>query len=123
MPPLARTGPRYQGVHTRMAKFTFIKHDGSTHELPLVDDSSLMQLARDHNIAGIDGDCGGCAACGTCHVIVDHAWIAKLKPCSAEEQQMLAMIPDLQPGSRLACQIQASPQLDGLTLRIPEYQM
>lgn len=106
-----------------MATITFILHDGSRRAVPLSEDLSLMQLARDHAVPGIDGDCGGSCACGTCHVVVDAAWVAKLEAKSAEEDQMLAMIPDLQPASRLACQIRARAGLDGLAVQVPEYQM
>lgn len=106
-----------------MAKLIFIQHDGSTREVPMTEDLSLMQIARDNAVSGIDGDCGGSCACGTCHVIVDAAWVARLGAKGAEEQQILAMIPDVQPASRLACQILGRADLDGLTVRIPEYQM
>ena len=106
-----------------MPKMTFLLHDGSHREVPLIDGTSLMQLARDHGVPGIDGDCGGACACGTCHVVVGRAWLDTVGPRNAEEQQMLAMTPDVQPGSRLACQITATAALDGLEVHVPEYQM
>ena len=106
-----------------MATMKFLLHDGSSREVPLIDGTSLMQLARDHGVPGIDGDCGGACACGTCHVVVGDRWIGTVGPRTAEEQQMLAMTPDVQPGSRLACQITATAALDGLEVHVPEYQM
>jgi len=106
-----------------MATMKFLLHDGSSRDVPLIDGTSLMQLARDHGVPGIDGDCGGACACGTCHVVVGDAWIKAAGPRTAEEQQMMAMTPDVQPGSRLCCQITASAALDGLEVRVPEYQM
>ncbi|MGY8712257.1 MAG: 2Fe-2S iron-sulfur cluster-binding protein, partial [Verrucomicrobiia bacterium] len=29
-----------------------------------------MEIARDNNVDGILGACGGCCSCGTCHVRV-----------------------------------------------------
>ena len=72
---------------------------------------------------GIDADCGGECACGTCHVIVDQAWSSKTGQPSDDEQQMLDMTPEKTATSRLACQITASDELDGLILRLPEFQM
>lgn len=54
-----------------MAVVTFVSHDGEKREAPLQAGQSLMQVATNNAIPGIDGDCGGEAACGTCHVVVD----------------------------------------------------
>lgn len=106
-----------------MPTITFIEHDGTSRDIPLSAGTSLMQLARDHRIPGIDGDCGGACACGTCHVIIAADWLATCGPRTAEEAQMLEMTPDAQPGSRLACQITATAALDGLRVHLPEHQM
>ncbi|GAS90167.1 2Fe-2S ferredoxin [Mycolicibacterium brisbanense] len=53
-----------------MAVVTFVSHDGEKYEAPLAEGQSLMQVAVNNAVPGIDGDCGGEAACGTCHVIV-----------------------------------------------------
>ncbi|MCX7062147.1 MAG: 2Fe-2S iron-sulfur cluster-binding protein [Gammaproteobacteria bacterium] len=106
-----------------MATITFIQHDGTSRDIPLTEGTSLMQLARDNRVPGIDGDCGGACACGTCHVIIDREWLAAVGPRNAEEKQMLELTPDVQPGSRLACQIQTTGALDGLRVHLPEHQM
>lgn len=106
-----------------MGSITFIEHDGTVHDVDLVEGTSLMELATSNGIPGIDGDCGGEASCGTCHVIVDDAWAEATGTRSAQESQMIEMSPECQPGSRLACQLKASAALDGLTVRLPEFQM
>ena len=63
-----------------MTVVTFVSYDGEKHEAPIEEGCSLMQVATNNAIPGIDGDCGGEAACGTCHVIVDSAWAAKVGP-------------------------------------------
>lgn len=105
-----------------MAIITFIQHSGGTQNVAITEGSTLMDLAREHGVPGIDGDCGGSCACGTCHVIVDAAWAAKLGPRNAEEERMLSMTSECQPHSRLACQIRASSALDGLRVQVPEHQ-
>ncbi len=106
-----------------MAKVTFIEHDGTEHEVELEYGQPLMQIALDNMVPGIDADCGGECACGTCHVIVDPAWLGKTGQASDDEQQMLDMTPEKTASSRLACQITASEALDGLIVRLPEFQM
>jgi 2Fe-2S ferredoxin len=70
-------------------------------------------------VRGIDGDCGGNAACGTCHVYVDPSWRDKLPPGDETEVAMLEATTDVQPNSRLSCQIKVTAQLDGLIVRLP----
>ena len=58
-----------------MGNITFVEHDGKQHQVELEVGKSLMQIAMDNGVPGIDADCGGACACGTCHVIVDSQWI------------------------------------------------
>ena len=60
-----------------MRSITFIEHDGSEHAVEIEAGKSLMRIAMDNGVPGIDADCGGEAACGTCHVIVSSEWFAK----------------------------------------------
>lgn len=106
-----------------MGSITFIEHDGSEHKVDIEEGRSLMQMALDNSVPGVDADCGGECACGTCHVIVDKDWIATVGNASDVEIQMLDMTPDKAGTSRLACQIPMTEELDGLIVRIPEFQM
>jgi len=106
-----------------MATITFIEHGGTPHEVELEAGKSLMEIALDNTIPGIDADCGGACACGTCHVIVSSEWFAKTGSSSDEEDMMLGMTPERADTSRLACQIEASEALDGLVVQLPEFQM
>ncbi|UMB70088.1 2Fe-2S iron-sulfur cluster-binding protein [Mycobacterium paraterrae] len=106
-----------------MAVVTFVSHDGDKHEAPLEEGQSLMQVATNNAIPGIDGDCGGEAACGTCHVVVDPQWSEQVGLSGPAEEEMLAMSPERQPTSRLSCQMPVSEEWDGLIVRTPEFQM
>ncbi len=106
-----------------MATVTFISHDGEKHEVPLDEGQSLMRIATHNAVPGIDGDCGGEAACGTCHVIVDPQWSEQVGLSGADEEGMLAMNPERQPTSRLSCQMVACAAWDGLIVQMPEFQM
>ncbi|TYQ14369.1 UNVERIFIED_ORG: 2Fe-2S ferredoxin [Gordonia westfalica J30] len=105
-----------------MATVTFITYDGEKQEVPFVEGQSLMQVATDNAVSGIDGDCGGDAACGTCHVMIDQQWSAATGSRNATEAQMLEMNPDCQESSRLSCQIALTAEHDGLVVNLPEFQ-
>ncbi len=82
-----------------------------------------MDAATQNLVPGIDADCGGAAACGTCHVYVDLAWTERAGTAiPGIEQDMLALTDNAEPSSRLACQIRMTHELDGLVLRIPANQ-
>jgi ferredoxin, 2Fe-2S len=106
-----------------MPKIIYISSTGVRHEVDAAPGMNAMQAAVDHAIPGIDADCGGNAACGTCHVYVDEAWIGKTGPAHpGAEQQMLQLADDSRANSRLACQIALCNEFDGLILRMPEGQ-
>lgn len=106
-----------------MGKITFIEHDGTEHPVDIEVGKSLMQTAMDNLVPGIDADCGGACACGTCHVIVAESWFSKAGTATDDELQMLEMTPELAATSRLACQITVSSDMDGMVLQLPEFQM
>lgn len=83
---------------------------------------SVMEVAVRHGIGGIDGDCGGAAACGTCHVHVDEVWLARLQEANEGEIAMLQFVDDARPQSRLSCQIPVTAELDGLIVTLPDAQ-
>ncbi len=107
-----------------MAKITYIEHDGTPHEVDVPLGLTVMEGARDNNIPGIEADCGGACACSTCHVYVDPAWIDRLPPRQAMEEDMLDFAWEPDPDtSRLTCQIRVTDDLDGLVVRMPEKQI
>ena len=105
-----------------MPKITYIEHNGSEHVLDVKSGLSVMEGAVKNNIPGIDADCGGACACATCHVYVDAAWADKTGAKSAMEESMLDFAENVEPTSRLSCQIKVTDQLDGLIVRMPESQ-
>ena len=105
-----------------MPKITYVEQNGKKHEIELPEGISAMQGAVSNNIPGIDGDCGGECACGTCHVYVDTSWLDKLDAIGDAEASMLSFADATQPNSRLACQIKMSGELDGLIVGLPEGQ-
>ncbi len=97
--------------------------DGTRRSIPARDGKSLMRAALEADVDAIAADCGGCLTCATCHVIVDPAWAARLPPPSADERAMLEMTAEpAQTTSRLSCQIEITPALDGLAVKLPSTQ-
>jgi ferredoxin, 2Fe-2S len=105
-----------------MPRVIFFEHDGTRHEVDATNGVSLMRAAVDHNVPGIDADCGGACACATCHVYVDPDWLGKTGTRTEMEDSMLSFAAGTQENSRLACQIDMSDALDGIVLRMPEGQ-
>lgn len=105
-----------------MAKITFIEFNGTPHTVDVADGTSLMQAAVDHNIPGIDADCGGAITCGTCLVCLPDDWLNKVPPRSDLEQQMLEFSGKDTTHGRLSCQLLACPELDGMSVTLPESQ-
>jgi CDP-4-dehydro-6-deoxyglucose reductase len=63
--------------------------------------------------------CGGNASCGTCIVSIDPRWSCRIQPPSRIELNLLECLQDVDANTRLACQIQLTPELDGLTIGLP----
>ena len=84
---------------------------------------SLMQAAVAANVHGIEAECGGLLTCATCHVYVREAFIDRLPEPSGDERGMLDFTASpKKPNSRLSCQIELKPELDGLTVDLPATQ-
>ena len=81
---------------------------------------SLMEVIRDDGFDELLALCGGCCSCATCHVHVDPAFAAGLPAMSDDESDLLDSSEHRNETSRLSCQIQITPDLDGLTVTIAE---
>ena len=101
-------------------KVTWIQNDGVVRTLENLEPGrSLMEVARDAGVVGILGDCGGACACATCHVYVDPEWLAVVGlPDEIEAATLDGVSSVLRSNSRLSCQIQIRPELDGLKVTV-----
>ncbi len=106
-----------------MGQITFVEHDNTQHVVELERGASLMQIAVENSVPGIDGDCGGGCACGTCHVILSDEWYSRLGEPAKDEEQMLSLTPERTSSSRLGCQVIVTEEMDGISVRLPEFQM
>lgn len=105
-----------------MPKITFIDAKGTAREVETTSGTSLMEAAVQNLVPGIDGDCGGACACATCHVYVAEDWAGKLADKDDMEESMLDFADDVQPTSRLCCQIRMTDELDGIVVTTPDSQ-
>ena len=105
-----------------MAKIHFVDHTGETRIIDVENGATVMEAAIRNAIPGIEAECGGACACSTCHLYVDEAWREKTGEPSPMEEDMLDFAFEVQPSSRLSCQMKVREDFDGLVVRTPERQ-
>jgi ferredoxin, 2Fe-2S len=105
-----------------MVKIIFIDVGGTARSVDGEVGSTVMETAIKHGVPGIEAECGGACACSTCHVYIDEEWRDRVGGPSPMEEDMLDFAFEVQPNSRLSCQIKVADELDGLTVRTPERQ-
>lgn len=115
----ALPGPSGKPGEPRVA---YIQFDGTVCAADVPVGKSVMEGSVRNNFPGIIGECGGMASCGTCHVHVDEEWVGRLAEPEYEEQDLLEFIDDRRANSRLSCQIAMTDDLDGLVVRVPQYE-
>ncbi|TXF87917.1 2Fe-2S iron-sulfur cluster binding domain-containing protein [Neolewinella aurantiaca] len=100
-----------------MAKINFITKAGVEMQLEAAS-GSVMELAVNNSVPGIDGDCGGVCSCATCHVHVAPEDWAQTGAPGDMEKDMLEFDDNASEFSRLSCQMSISDELDGITLKV-----
>lgn len=79
---------------------------------------NLMEIVRSYELAeeGTIGICGGMAMCASCQCYIksDH----QLSEMTPDEDLMLAEAFHVEDNSRLGCQIQMTPELEGLEIEL-----
>ncbi len=102
-----------------MIKVCFVSANGEDlREVSVQVGTRLLEAAQADG-QPLEGTCEGQMACSTCHVIVERDWFTKLPKASEDEEDMLDLAVGATRHSRLACQIELTQALDGLTVRIP----
>jgi 2Fe-2S ferredoxin len=105
-----------------MVQITFIDSGGTPRTVGGEVGSTVMETAIKNSVPEIEAECGGACACSTCHVYIDEAWREKVGEPSPMEEDMLDFAYNVQPNSRLSCQIKVREDLDGLMVRTPDRQ-
>ncbi|WP_156680452.1 2Fe-2S iron-sulfur cluster-binding protein [Sphingomonas profundi] len=105
-----------------MAKIIFKQPDGESVDIDARNGFTLMEVAVNNGVVGIDGECGGGCSCATCHVYIDANFIDAIDPPTEYETDLLECIVGYTERSRLSCQVKVSDALDGILLTIPSDQ-
>jgi 2Fe-2S ferredoxin len=79
---------------------------------------NLMEVVRMYELApeGTIGVCGGMAMCASCQCYIHSTH--DLADKSDDEEAMLSEAFHVKPNSRLGCQIQVFPELEGLEIEL-----
>ncbi|WP_294339753.1 2Fe-2S iron-sulfur cluster-binding protein [uncultured Sphingomonas sp.] len=101
-----------------MIRVRLIGPEGRVSEVTGEEGDSLLRVAQ-ANGQPLEGTCEGQMACSTCHVIVAAEDFDRLPRASEEEEDMLDLAAGATRTSRLACQIELTPAIDGLSVRVP----
>jgi ferredoxin, 2Fe-2S len=105
-----------------MINITFIDAEGTARTVEAEEGATVMETAIRNGVPGIEAECGGACSCATCHVYVAEEWEAVTGQPQPMEEDMLDFAFDVRKESRLSCQIKVTPELDGLTMRVPAKQ-
>lgn len=105
-----------------MVTITFIESTGQSRQVEAEEGSTVMETAVRNAVPEIEAECGGACACATCHVYIDPDWVAATGKPEPMEEDMLDFAFEVQPNSRLSCQIKVRSQLAGLVVRTPARQ-
>lgn len=99
---------------------TLVERDGTERIITDAETGkSLMLVARDNDVDGILGECGGSCACATCHVYVEPEWQQVVGEPDVLEEMTLEGVAHITRGnSRLGCQILLTEEMDGLRVAV-----
>jgi len=105
----------------KKVKITFVYPDKVTRVDCFAEVGQTVLQVAHKNAVPIEGSCEGALACSTCHVIVDPSQFSqKIAEKSIAEEDTLDFVQNVQPTSRLCCQIVLDESMDGLVLFLPE---
>ncbi len=89
---------------------------GQALQLECAAGERLMDVLAERDL--VEATCGGECSCATCQVYVDDRWLPQLPQQDELELELLDELLNVRHGSRLACQICMSEELDGLDITV-----
>eukprot|EP00008_Paramoeba_atlantica_P003948 CAMPEP_0201493174 /NCGR_PEP_ID=MMETSP0151_2-20130828/36257_1 /ASSEMBLY_ACC=CAM_ASM_000257 /TAXON_ID=200890 /ORGANISM="Paramoeba atlantica, Strain 621/1 / CCAP 1560/9" /LENGTH=141 /DNA_ID=CAMNT_0047880371 /DNA_START=49 /DNA_END=474 /DNA_ORIENTATION=- len=108
----------FSGRNYATVNITFITADGK--EIPVAGKEGENILITAHqNGVDLEGACECSLACSTCHVILEEEMYNKLDEPADEEYDMLDLAFSPTETSRLGCQVDLSPELEGARIQLP----
>lgn len=103
-----------------MPKLIVVTRDGQERAVEGDAGLSVMEVIRDNGFDELLALCGGCCSCATCHVHVDPEFAELVGAAGPDEDDLLESSDHRDERSRLGCQIQFGPALDGLRVTIAQ---
>lgn len=100
---------------------TFVEKSGDKKPVEACIGDTLMQVATSNHVDGIDGDCGGCCACGTCCMALETNFSSTLPDASEEELELLEFTANeagIAGPKRLGCQIEVNEAFQNITIYV-----
>jgi len=101
-----------------MPMLTVVNRAGEERTVDAEIGLSVMEVLKINGFDELLALCGGCCSCATCHVHVDPAYLDRLPPISADEDDLLDVAEDRDATSRLSCQLPVTAGLDGMRVTI-----
>ena len=106
---------------TDKINIVFRTADGETFHVSGTPGTTVMETAIMNDVPGVEAECGGACACATCHVYAPGSVGPADDPY---ELDMLDFAADERlPNSRLSCQIELEPSLEGAVFELPRVQI
>lgn len=102
-----------------MPNITYVTPSNESYTVEAEVGFTLMEVAVNNDVEGIDADCGGSCACATCHIIIADEFMPITGKAHEDEDALLDFLDNRRAGSRLSCQIEMTEELDGMTVKIP----
>ena len=97
--------------------------DGEVRTVDARVGDTVMETAVQNDIDEVVAECGGSLICATCHVYLDEETAALFdEPDDAELEMLEGTAAERRPNSRLSCQLEVVPGLDGRTIEVPDRQ-
>ena len=91
--------------------------EGNIHDLLAPTDMAMniIEICKSYELP-VEGTCGGMAMCASCqcYILSDH----NLPEKSYDEEDMLDQAFFVEDNSRLGCQLQLTPEMDGLLVEL-----
>ena len=103
---------------TDYVRICYVDKDGIPHNVDAKIGDTLMATAKYNLIAGIDGDCGGNCACGTCRIRLPENIAKRQSPADDDERDLLSFLSEDESDIRLGCQIQITQEFEGVTITV-----
>lgn len=105
---------------TEQVKITFIESSGLEKTVSANIGVSVMSVAAANMVEGIDADCGGGCACGTCRIYAETNIPDLFEAPDDMESAMLEFAAGGDVPQRLGCQIMINSRFNGLRIKVVE---